>query len=322
MIVLQISAAMFAVVLVGLFARRRAWLDAGSTAALGRLVVDVAFPALVFGQLVRTVDAAALRASWYVPVAGAAVLLAGGLAGLALAPLVPRSRRTFVFLVAVTNWIFLPLPVAQALFGPEGVRTVLLFNAGAQAVLWTAGVWTLRGGRPDARTLRGLLLNPGLVATAGGLLVALAVPQARALVASPPGGAPALVAAKALFQAFELAGAMTVPLSLVVTGAQLGALPLSVLRPARDLALVLAGRLLLAPALVFAALHLVRVHAGLSPVAAQTVAIIAAMPCATSCGPFAARFGGDTELAARGVFATTLLGLATVPLAARLAAGL
>jgi predicted permease len=51
-------AAMFLVIVVGWMARRRGFLAAEFTATLSRLVVDVAFPALVFTQLLRTVDAA------------------------------------------------------------------------------------------------------------------------------------------------------------------------------------------------------------------------------------------------------------------------
>ena len=57
-------AAMFLVIVGGWLARRRGLLAADSTATLSRLVVDVAFPALVFTQMLRTVDAAAVRDGW------------------------------------------------------------------------------------------------------------------------------------------------------------------------------------------------------------------------------------------------------------------
>ena len=60
-------AAMFLVIVGGWLARRRGFLAADFTATLSRLVVDVAFPALVFTQMLRTVDAAALREGWMAP---------------------------------------------------------------------------------------------------------------------------------------------------------------------------------------------------------------------------------------------------------------
>ena len=41
--------------------------------------------------------------------------------------------------------------------------------------------------------------------------------------------------------------------------------------------------------------------------------IIACMPIAVSCSMFTERFGGDTSLAARGIFYSTLFSIVTVP---------
>ena len=89
--------------------------------------------------------------------------------GLLVSPMFSNKtqRNTFVFLVAIPNWVFLPLPIAQALYGDTGVRTVLLCNAGAQLVLWSFGVWILHGSIRQAA--KNLLTNIGLWATALGI---------------------------------------------------------------------------------------------------------------------------------------------------------
>ena len=40
----------------------------------------------------------------------------------------------YIFLSALPNWVFLPLPIAVGLYGSEGVRFVLLYNLGAQII--------------------------------------------------------------------------------------------------------------------------------------------------------------------------------------------
>ena len=55
-VVLLKIAAMFLVIVVGWLARRRGFLADEVTATLSRLVVDVAFPALVFTQMLRTLN--------------------------------------------------------------------------------------------------------------------------------------------------------------------------------------------------------------------------------------------------------------------------
>src|SRR5512137_1093161 len=99
---------MFLVIVVGWLARRRGFLAAEFTATLSRLVVDVAFPALVFTQLLRTVDAEALRTEWFSPLLSMLILFVAYFAGLAVSPLFsgPAQRKTFIFLVTIPNWVF------------------------------------------------------------------------------------------------------------------------------------------------------------------------------------------------------------------------
>ncbi|HOS44261.1 MAG TPA: AEC family transporter [Armatimonadota bacterium] len=309
--VLLIIGAMFMVIVVGWEARRRALLTAETTSTLSRLVVDLTIPALVFTQMLRTVDGPALRTNWYVPLLGAGIIAVSLAVALPFASLfTPRaSRPTFLFLIAVANWIYLPLPIVEALYGAEGVRAVLLMNVGAQLVLWTLGVWTLRGGKPDLESLKNLALNPGLIATAVGIALALLVPNTASWFTSD--GAKS---ANPVLMAMLMVGSLTIPLSLLVTGAQLGGLDLSDHRPSPALNGVVLLRLLLAPAVVIGLVWL----AGMLGLALPTVPrmvtyLIASMPVAISCSIFTERFGGDTPLAARAIFLTTLLSIATVP---------
>ncbi len=314
--ILQVSAQMFLVILVGWLARRRGYLTAESTAALGRLVIDVTFPALIFTQVLKTMNQSLLLQQWYVPLLGAAYILAGQLVGSALAPwLAPKLQRpTVIFLVAMTNWTFLPLPICQALFGDAGTQAVLLMNIGAQTLLWTLCIWRLGRHAAERPKTMTLLLNPGLLATAASVLLVLAdapvTPWARA--AGPADGL--TLAARVLFDALGVVASLTVPLSMLVTGGQLAGALARGLRLSRPLWGVLIGRLLLTPVLLTAGLLAAR-HAGvvLAPVPLHVACLIAGMPAAVSCGAFCERFGGDTDLATQVVFTSTLVGLATLP---------
>lgn len=299
-VVLEKIVVVLLVAAAGYLARRRGLLDARATAATSRVVVDVAFPALVLSQLPRTVDAASLATAWPAPVAG--LVLVGG--GCLVGRLLTRSP-TGAFLVGLPNWIFLPLLIAEALYGPAGVRTVLLVDAGAQVALWTVGVATLSGGV----MLRGLA-NPGLASTALGLALALALPAS-----SWP------LPLALLGQALGLLGQLAVPLSLFAMGAQLfeagGATP-GAGEPAAwgELVRVLVGRLLVVPALAVGALGLW--GGALAPEVRTVLVVTAAMPVAISGSMFAQRFGGQVGLAARAVALSTVLAALTVPALLRL----
>jgi predicted permease len=297
-VVLEKIVVVLLVAAAGYLARHRGLLDAGTTRGISRVVVDVAFPALVLSQLPRTVDAASLATAWPAPLAGL-VLVAGGCL---LGRLLTRTP-TGAFLVGLPNWIFLPLLIAEALYGPAGVRTVLLVDAGAQVALWTVGVATLSGGV----MLRGLV-NPGLGATGLGLVLALALP-----VSSWP------LPLAVVGQALGLLGQLAVPLSLFAMGAQLfdaGGAPSGSQERGEpvdrgELVRVLVGRLVVVPALAVGALSL---WGGALAAEVRTVLVVtAAMPVAISGSMFAQRFGGQVGLAARAVVLSTLLAALTVP---------
>lgn len=298
---------------LGGLTRQRGVVSAASQRDLSALVVDLAFPALVLVQLPRTVDAASLVARWYLPALGAALIALALLTGHLLARwfAAPAQRRTFAFLVGMPNWIFFPLPIAEGLYGAEGVSCVLLLNVGAQLVLWTLGVFTLQGRVSTAETLRGLLRNPGLLATLGGVALVMTQP------ALPPEGAVGLVG-RAVVGGVALVGQLAVPLSFLVAGMQLAPAAASPgpRGPAvRTLALLVVGRLLVAPVLFFALVWAIAPLLGLAPgaVPLRVACLVAAMPVAVTCGPLTERLGGDSALASRGVVVTTLVALVSVP---------
>ena len=316
-VVLQKIGIMFLVMLAGAWTRRRGWLTPGLTQGLSRFVVELAFPALVFTQMLRTVTPATLRAGWWIPLL-AAVLIVGsaavGRAAARLARVRTDAHRTFVFLVAIPNWVFLPLPIAEGLYGPEGVRFVLLVNMGAQVVLWTEGVRMLTGHAVGRTALRGLLGNVGLMATLAGIVTAVAWPGAAALGDGTRGGLAKDLGDVAI-GALRMLGDLTVPLSLLAIGSQLRLRERPDPDTARALAGIVAARLLVAPLVLMVAIHLaLRAGGGAMPEAAfVTTGLIVAMPVAISCTMFVERFGGDAALSSASIFYTTLLSLATVP---------
>ncbi len=317
-IVLQKTGIMFLVMLAGGWAGRRGWLGEPVTQGLSRLVVDIAYPALVFTQLVRTVTVPTLRAGWWIPLMAVVVILgsaAVGRLGARVLRVPPDSRRTFVFLVAMPNWVYLPLLIAAGLYGADGVRVVLLFNVGAQVVIWTEGVRMLHG-RPLGRdALRGLLTNAGLMATLAGIVAAILWPGLATLGQPTAGDAGGLRAVGGtVMGALQMLGDLTIPLSLLVTGAQLEWRLNITAAEARAFAGVIVCRLLLAPLVLLSVAEGFALAGWRMPETEFiTLAVIVAMPVAISCSMMVERFGGDRELSAAAIFYTTLLSLVSVP---------
>jgi predicted permease len=286
-------------------------LSAAWTGHLSRLVADVAFPALCFrgitrAQQVFSPQGIAVMALGFLT-HFAALLLGWAMAGwLGLSGPV---RRAFAFCVAVGNWIFLPLPMGQALYGVDGTTIVLLHNIGAQIFLWTAGMAMLRG-HTDVRDLAvGMVRNVGLWATGLGLLVVF-------------GGlttAPSWIPTSLLWvlgAALEALAMATVPLALLAIGAQLAEAP-EASQPWKPVLGIVVGRLAVAPALIVAGLIVARSKFGfpLGPVALHMEALISLMPVSVTAGALTLRYDVEPQMTARAIALATLTATVTVPLA-------
>ena len=310
-------AVMFMVMVAGWWASRRDFLTPALTKALGILVVQLTFPCLIIVQMIGTVNPAALSRGWWVPLfALISIVLAAGV-GRLFVPffgLNPVSRRTFTFLVAIPNWVFLPLPIAEALYGAEGVRFVLLYNFGAQIVLWSFGIRILQGGKPGLSAWRTLLGNAGIWATLGGAAVALLFPGA-AMLGHSESSSGLWIFGDGVIGALKMIGDLTIPLSLLATGAQLGVMVKTSHFQWRPLVGVTIARLLVAPVLTILLLKGGMLVSGISLTEAEfiTAVIIVAMPVAISCSMFSERFDGDGALSASSIFCSTLISLVTVP---------
>lgn len=302
-------AAMFVVMAVGWAMRRGGWLGPGVTLPLSRLTIEVAFPCLTIDQMLRTLDRSALQQSVPLLVMGFALMLISAAVGVVMARGSsgdPVRHRTMAFLIAVPNWIFLPLPLAQGLAGDAGTRTILLLNVPAQVMLWTLNLAMLRGEWRGSNGLRNLATNPGLLATLLAILLAILYPASGHwhTQASPAG---------VLLQGLGLLGSITMPLSLLITGAQLAETRLAQTAPAA-MSRVILGRLLVAPVLCALAIELGGRLLGLDEQTRLVTCIVAAMPVAVSCGIFVERYGGDRDLASQGILTSTLASLLSVPL--------
>ena len=265
-----------------------------------RFTFNVFTPCLSFAAITGNIGRAELKSLWIMPVAGFAFMAAGALLGMAFLPLLrrrtPERKATFVHLCAINNYIFLPLIVAENLFG-FGRHTALLMvsNVGSTVGLWTIGVVTLTGVRKDTlRDTAKQILSVNVVA------VALAV---AAVLFSLPVPTPAAKLVRTL-------GSLAVPLTLILTGAALFRDARGVFRHPADACLVAVTRLVLIPAIYIAVLKLLPLPREMY----EVCFVIAPMPAAVASALVTRLYGGDGEFASQSVVTTTLLAMASVPL--------
>ncbi|HYC72955.1 MAG TPA: AEC family transporter [Opitutaceae bacterium] len=290
----------FTIIALGFVLRRVQWIAAEAEGTLLNLALKVAFPCLIFESVVRN---PALQQAGNVvlpPLLGFGLTVAGfGIAwyaGGALGLKLGAGRRTFALTAGLANYGYLPLPIADAMFGPDVRAVLLVHNIGVEAAIWSAGILLLSGLSPRAGWRR--LLNMPLFS----LVFALAINL---------GGVGPHVP-RAVLELAHALGACAIPLGLLMTGASLEPHLGSARQLVTPRVSLAAGavRLGLTPLVILAA----AAWLPLSPELRRVLVLQAAMPSAVIPIILARVYGGQPLVAVQIVLATTVLALFTIPL--------
>jgi predicted permease len=257
-----------------------------------RLVYYLLFPALLFTAIVRN----PLQASAALPLAAAslAVTLIGITLALALGrwPGVDPRLHASGSQVAFRFNSYVALAAVERIAGAPGLAWIALIISLTVPLCNVAAVWPLarQGGQGFVREL---VRNPLIVATVGGLIfnaLGLSLPELASTTLTRIGTA-------------------ALPIGLMAVGA---GLRLGALREGPGLAAALLGvrHLVLPSAAIALAFAL-----GLPPAQQAVVVTFAALPTASSAYVLAVRMGGHGPYVASLVTLSTLLGMASLPLA-------
>ncbi|ROR34258.1 AEC family transporter [Inmirania thermothiophila] len=289
---------LFLVIALGHLLRRAGFPGEGFWRPAERLTYYVLFPAL----LVLSLSRAELEGAGAARMAGA--LAAGVLAMTALLLVlrprlgVPGPAFTSLYQGAVRFNTYVGLAATAALLGEAGLGLAAVALAVLVPLVNLLSVTLLaRYGSGGIGLVRAVAGNPLILACAAGIGLRLAE-------VAPPAAAATLL---------ELLGRAALPLGLLAVGAGLDFAAVRQ-RPGL-LALGLAAKLALMPALVFAACRLLAV-----PEPASLVAVLfAALPGAPSAYVLARQLGGDGALMAGLVTGQTAAAVLTLPLVLGLA---
>ncbi len=261
---------------------------------LATLVVDVLLPIFLFYATATSTSPAALAAAPLLVLLGSLLTLLGLLLAVILGPLArvgPQQQPAFRFSAMVANTAFLGIPIAVGLYGSVGAVYGVLYDFGTTLVILTVGIWILSGGR--STNLANLVRNPLILAVVAGLLWALTGWQFPEWFARP----------------CETVGNATLPLALLLSGAQLGSIRSRSGWQWRPVAALTAIRLLIVPLIAVAGLSLL----ARDEVFSGVVLVQAAMPVGLTTAIMARSYGADSEIPASAVLWSTLALVVTLP---------
>lgn len=288
--------------LPGFLLNRRHPIGQQATSAAGRILSEIAMPALILSKLLEArtgglnvrdaLCCLLLPVAVLFPLYGVAVSLIRNGEKI-------QHHRIARFCSVFPNCGFFGVPLASALFPERPIVAVYvsLANVTVSVLFLTFGLQTLSG----EKTFRpaGILTSPSVWATALGLLLTFGKQVEFSFLQT---------------YASHLA-ALTTPLSMIVLGVELSQVQWrSFVRHGREVAVVSVLKLLVSPLLALAAMLLLKVlHVRLSADAANALLIAFSMGTAASAPAMAEQYGLDGTTGAVLTLATTLLCVVTFP---------
>ncbi|EYE89043.1 transporter [Fervidicella metallireducens AeB] len=203
------------------------------------------------------------------------------------------TKRVLWFITVFSNCGFMGYPIIESIYGKTGVFYTAIFNIPFNVLIWTVGV-SIFTGEKDLKAFKKVLFNPGIISVAIGLIIfmfSIKLPQP-------------------IYKTLDIIGSMTTPISMLLVGAMLADVEIKDVFSGISIYYGVFVRLILIPLIVLFVLKWI----GYNDMFLAIPVLIMAMPAAANTAIFAEKYNGDTSVASRSVFLSTILSGITIPL--------
>ena len=289
----------FLITFLGYQFRRINWITREADDSLMRVAMNVLLPCLAFSKISGNEAIRQPENVWVPPLVGFSAIALGMLVGwiarhFATGEIGPKAR-TYAITIGVFNFGFVPIPLSEALFGPNAVAVLFVFNVGTLLAMWSLGVMLLHGELSSAWSK---VLNPPFLSVVFALII-----NATGLYLYIP---------EVVIKSINMLGMCAIPMSILLMGAMMkDYLAQCEFRSAfRVCWTSIILRLGLLPALMIIVANWLPFSIELK----QVVLIQASMPAAMFPILISRMYGGSPVIATQIAIATTLFSLITIPL--------
>ena len=289
---------MFIMVLIGLVCAKVGLIDEATNKKLSNITMMLVSPLLMFASFQLDFSAEMLKN----------LLISFGLSAVCFAVSIAlsyvlirgrdRSRLSIERISMIySNCGFIGIPLAESLYGKEGVFYVTVFITVFNLLLWTQGVILMTGKASGKQMLKNLC-TPAIFAILAGIVCFVMQIRLPNLLMEP----------------IESIGGMNTPLAMLVAGVTLGHSHwLGCLKQIRTYYLVLV-KLIVIPLVCVLLLSVLP----LSPILLMIPLIATACPTGAASTMFALRYNGDSGHASELFAITTVPSILTIPMIVRL----
>ncbi|MBQ9898786.1 MAG: AEC family transporter [Ruminococcus sp.] len=296
--ILRQTVIMLMLIAVGVLCNKTKLISESSNRDLSKLVLQVVNPAVIFMSYQTDYRPELARDLLFTfALSGASFAVTLALAYIFVRRREDRETEIERFSAVYSNCGFMGIPLADALFGMEGVFYLTAFITVFNLLAWTHGIILISGERSVKQVVK-VFYSPTIISIALGLIcffLQIRLPD---------------VPARAVGYIKEL----NTPLAMIVSGVSIANTDIpKLLRNAR-VYLICALRLLILPAAVVLSIAFLPVNEKVI----VTVAVASAAPPAAMCTLQSIRYGRNALYASEIFAAGTVLSVATLPLIVRL----
>lgn len=210
-------------------------------------------------------------------------------------PYEEKEKRVFVTMVTFANTGFVGFPVVSALYGDQGLLMAVVFNLTYNLFMYTYGIYLLSG---KTGSIKNILLNPVNIASVAAIAIFISPFRFPSYAEGP----------------IDLIAAMTVPLSMIIIGSNLAAMPFTKVISDLKSYFISFIRLVLLPGAMLLGLYLLMKGYDISPEVASVAVLMCALPCGSMNVILSEKYDCAPEFAARSTVLSMLLCMGTLPL--------
>lgn len=280
---------------VGVYARKKNFIDDRVEKGLNSLLVNITLPMSIINSFYMTYDKNIVdNCKKLILYSFIIHVLAFIISKLVFFNTEKKRRSVLVFMTTFSNCAFMGYPVLGSIYGEIGIFYASIFNIFFYIFVWTFGYGLFSTGLTIKESIKNIMKNAALWAVAiGGIIfmTQVTIPDF-------------------LLLGIRNVAAITTPLSMIIIGSMLCSSSIKEVLSDWSLYLVSFIRLILVPIMVFLPMK----YLGIDSMLIAVPTLIMAMPGAAICPVMAIDNDGDGKYASQCVFITTVLSIVTIPL--------
>ncbi|MBU5334847.1 AEC family transporter [Intestinibacter bartlettii] len=286
---------LFLVIIVGYIANKVGILDKEQNQKLSSLVLNITCPALILasvsetksGNFTTVIEIFIISIVIYILLPFVGILLAR------LLKVPKEDRNLYQFMTIFSNIGFMGYPVIQSIFGIEALFFAAICNMVFNLFCYSYGIYLISGSEKLSFNFK-QLINPGIIFSIIAVIIYLTKWQMPQIIR----------------QASSLIGSTTTPLAMMLIGSSLAEIPAKeVINDIRIYPYTLIKQILM-PILFWWVLKFFIDDT----IVLGVLVILIAMPVGSIAVMFCNQYEGNTNLASKSIFITTLASVFTIPI--------